>query len=643
MPSRRSLVLGDIPPAIARGRIEALSPQMRSEYGRGLTTLHGSAVLVVFLVFLASATANAQAPAGTTRPILVPDEYVTTPFGYSHPSCVQQLAEGDTLLAGGLVIQHANGAIENVPACGYLDYTASGEIVTPLTITHSYIEAGQATTTTSYGELTATWVVPPVPTSNDGQTVYFFPGFDQLDPVVSILQPVLGWNSYVLPGGWSIASWNCCPAGIKQYSSPVSVNPGDKIKGTIKSTCSPGTLSCPMWNVMTQDLSTKESTTLPKTSSEGQTFNWAFAGALEVWNLVQCSDYPPNGQLTFSGVELYDYNFNQISEPNWSVYNPASGLTPQCGYGVQVAAKQVTLDYSTGQLYGYTYTGTFPNGSEQLGTIDPQTGAFTSIATIATGSIGVTGAAAIDSAGGRFFLYAQVGTGPTLLYTVDTKTGHVSAATSPTSQYGVNIQYDSAAKTLYGYTYVGTIPNGSEQLGTIDPQTGAFTSIATIAAGTVGVTGAAAIDSAGGRFFLYAQAGTGPILLYTVSLKTGQVIVATSSTSQYSVGIQYDSASKTLYGYTYTGTSPDGSEQLGSIDPQTGAFTSIATIASGSVFVEFQSAAAIDPQGGRFFLYALSGSSPLLLYTVNIMTGEVDVATSPTSQYATFIQFATQK
>ena len=30
------------------------------------------------------------------------------------------------------------------------------------------------------------------------------------------------------------------------------------------------------------------------TSSFGQTFNWAFGGVLEVYNVAQCSDYPPS-------------------------------------------------------------------------------------------------------------------------------------------------------------------------------------------------------------------------------------------------------------------------------------------------------------------------------------------------------------
>jgi len=277
----------------------------------------------------------------------VPDGHVITPSGYFHPSCVRQLAEGETLLADGRIVRHADGTTESIPACDYPRYTASGEIMSgPLAITHSYVERAEATTSTSYGGLTATWVVPPAPTTSDGQTVYFFPGLDDINDTVSILQPVLGWNAD-FAGAWGIASWNCCPSGITVESPAVSVSPGDEIKGIIWDTCGAGTVSCPTWKVISEDLSTGRSTTLGDTPSEGQTFNWAFAGALEVYNLNQCSDYPPNGSLTFSHVALYDYNFDRISNPGWSFTNEASGLTPQCGYGGQVAAAQVTLDYSS--------------------------------------------------------------------------------------------------------------------------------------------------------------------------------------------------------------------------------------------------------------------------------------------------------
>jgi hypothetical protein len=321
--------------------------QNSSIRARTCNVLARVAFLSLFLAFLATSMVYAQAPAGLNRPAEVPDGYVITPFGYFHPSCVLRLADGETLLEG-IVVQHADGTLENVTPCYYPHYTASGEMATagvkPPAIGHSWIEAGDATTTTSYGELTATWTVPPAPAANNGQTVFLFPGLEDINDVVSILQPVLGWNAD-FGAGWGIASWNCCPSGIAVESKPVRVKAGNEILGTIKDTCSAGTLSCSTWDVTTEDVTTGKSTMLSNTPSEGQTFNWAFAGALEVYNIAKCTDYPKNGSIEFSSVDLYDYHFDVVSNPGWSIISWASGLTPQCNYGGQAAATQVTLDY----------------------------------------------------------------------------------------------------------------------------------------------------------------------------------------------------------------------------------------------------------------------------------------------------------
>ena len=304
---------------------------------------------VSFVLVMATAAAPAQKLAGPNRPAAVPEGYVITPFGYFHPSCVGAVASGDTVLVDGRV-QHADGTVEAEAAiCGYPHYTAWGEIATlgakPPTIKHSWIESGDAiNTTSSFGELTANWTVPPAPTTDDGQTVYLFPGMEDFATDETIIQPVLGWNSD-FSNAWGIASWNCCPKGITWESSPVGVSSGDTIFGTIKITCKKGTKSCPSWNITTEDQTISQSTTLGSTLSEGQTFTWAQGGALEVYEIRQCSDYPPNKSIAFSNLALYDYNFNKYPNPGWVFFNYYTGLTPQCSYGGKMAAKTVTLDY----------------------------------------------------------------------------------------------------------------------------------------------------------------------------------------------------------------------------------------------------------------------------------------------------------
>ena len=233
-------------------------------------------------------------------------------------------------------------------------YTATGELVEgsadfgPLFIKWTWIEAGQVSTSSSYGKITANWTVPPTPKTNDGQTLFFFPGFMDLQNTQLIIQPVLGWNDGQQGvGPWNIASWNCCPSGTANYSTPVTVLPGDKILGTIKSACKAGEQNCPNWDITTKDVTSGKSTTLSNTPSEGQTFDWAQSGVLEVYSIYKCSDFPPNHSIKFTKVALYDYNFKQITDPGWTAeYWVTKGSTkPWCNYDTKTTATSATLDY----------------------------------------------------------------------------------------------------------------------------------------------------------------------------------------------------------------------------------------------------------------------------------------------------------
>ena len=304
----------------------------------------------------------------------MPDNYLITPFGYAHPSCVIELAQGDTQVDHGHAIQHQDGSITQIAPCAYPSYTAKGEKIAQgqsaqntlqnqPSISHSWIEDYETTSNTSFGELVASWTVPQAPTSNDGQILFFFPGFEDYTDTVRILQPVLGWNSD-FSSAWGIASWNYSPDGNSWESSATRVNPGDTISGSIQSTCSAGTLTCPSWNVVTNDETTGQGTSLLSTASEGQTFNWASAAALEVYNVSQCSDYPANGQITFPYVRLYDNSFNLISTPGWTFENRSAGWPPQCNYGGEQNTGLVTLIYGPPQA-PITYTNnTTPSPSQ---------------------------------------------------------------------------------------------------------------------------------------------------------------------------------------------------------------------------------------------------------------------------------------
>ena len=299
----------------------------------------------------------AQMPAGWNRPPSVPSDYMITPFGYFHPSCVHEIKQGETLLGDGR-IRFADGAEEVIaPYCSFPRYAPSGELVVegnagPLEISWSWIEAGQVSTSTTYGKVTATWTVPQTPKSNDGQTLFFFPGFAHVKTnppnEEPIIQPVLGWNDGQSGvGPWNIASWDCCPSGQTWYSTPLTVNTGDKIQGTVKSTCKAGSQSCSKWNITTKDVTTAESTTLSTDYSEPLSFPWVLAGVLEVYSIYQCSDFPPNHSTKFSNVALWDYNFKRITNPGWTgmLLVKKGSTTPWCNYAVKTTPTSATLTY----------------------------------------------------------------------------------------------------------------------------------------------------------------------------------------------------------------------------------------------------------------------------------------------------------
>lgn len=319
-------------------------------------SLAGVALLAVLLMFSASLSGQGTAPAfasnvalaGPDRPAEVPEGYVITPIGYFHPSCVLRIEDGETLLADGRV-EHADGAIEAIaPVCSYLHYTPTGlplptdvREASGVPIIRGWLEYVSATTSTSYGEITATWTVPPQPTTNDGQTLFFFPGLEQYNNDLSILQPVLQWYA---PGPWAVASWNCCLKGVIWESSPVKVSPGDTILGKIISECKSGLQYCARWDVLSADVTTGKKTALAMSPAEGQTWNWGFGAVLEVYGVKQCSDFPANQSVVFT-AQLYDQNQKVISNPGWTGTPAAAGTSPDCNYGLNVTAAQETLEY----------------------------------------------------------------------------------------------------------------------------------------------------------------------------------------------------------------------------------------------------------------------------------------------------------
>jgi hypothetical protein len=312
----------------------------------------------LFLMTLVGIT-YAQKPVGPNRPANVPSDYVITPFGYFHPSCVRQAGEGQTILADGR-IRFADGTEDaTAPVCGYPRYSPAGELADtglagtkPPAISWNWIESGQALASVTYDAIMAAWTVPATPTTNDGQTLFFFPALthEHLTPPNEepIIQPVLGWNDGQNAGPWNIASWNCCPSGTTWNSNPVTVSPGDQIQGTVMTACGAAKVTaCSKWSITTEDVTTGQSTTLNVAFPSLENFPWAQSGVLEVYSIAQCSDFPPDGSITFNNVALFDSHFQRIASPGWApeLFVTQGQTTPWCNYGVSVTDTTATLTY----------------------------------------------------------------------------------------------------------------------------------------------------------------------------------------------------------------------------------------------------------------------------------------------------------
>lgn len=333
--------------------------------GRAITAVVATAVFIGHLRVAESAssfnlgdpTAVASLPA---LPSGVPPEYVVTPNGFFHPSCVHRIDGDETLRADGLIVRN-DGSQRRVASCAYPHYAPDGtqlfrDAVPPLPaagapqpptingwVAYAHYVLPSAT---AAGLIKAQMSVPDPPTIHANQVDYFFPGLEDVENVQTIVQPVLGWNAFN-DQGWTIASWNCCLNGETWHSSPVAVDAGTTVEGTVKgSSCHSGV--CDNWTIVTRDPVNDHDTTL-NTSSYGQAFDWVFGAVLEAYGITQCGHLPASGTEEFSHIVVAPTRptSSPAAQTSWDLTIVPS--TPDCGYAVtphpQPYSSQITISY----------------------------------------------------------------------------------------------------------------------------------------------------------------------------------------------------------------------------------------------------------------------------------------------------------
>jgi hypothetical protein len=282
------------------------------------------------------------------RPAGVPAEFVATPHGYFHRSCVVALDEDES--AEGDVVVRRDGGRRAVARCAHDRFDRHGRRVgtgatptAPPPTVNGWVASVSSTSAGPVRSISATWKVPRAPSLAGGQTLYFFPGLEPAATGDTILQPVLAWNGFY-DRRWTIASWNCCKDGNVLHSAPRNVSVGDAITGTVTGTGCTAVGVCSSWSIRTS--SSRGASTTLNTTAYGEVLDWAFGGAVEAYGVDSCRQYPADGRLAFTSISVRTTS-GKYTVPAW--YAADYGGVPDCLTSVSAApgGARVDLAWST--------------------------------------------------------------------------------------------------------------------------------------------------------------------------------------------------------------------------------------------------------------------------------------------------------
>jgi hypothetical protein len=275
---------------------------------------------------------------------------VATPAGWRPKACVTEIPNGAHVSNAGLV-RRLDGTTFQIAKC--ISNTASAPVDS------GWMEfASYQTGTGSFRSITAGWRVPAAPAGTySGRNLYYsFPGMEN---ATYIIQPVIqyGYNGDYGGSFWTAASWHCDLGPNCKHGTPIAIYPGDSVVGTATGT------SC-INNVCTWTMSTVDvthSTRSDYTIDDNDSYSWATGGAVEVYGLTSCSQYPVSG-IWYSGLAIRDRN-SLLQSPIWAAhYYPSP--SPSCQFNVVSTAATVRLyhdytalsDWITGDTATSIYT-----------------------------------------------------------------------------------------------------------------------------------------------------------------------------------------------------------------------------------------------------------------------------------------------
>jgi len=232
--------------------------------------------------------------------------------------------------------------------------------------------------------------------------------------------------------------------------------------------------------------------------------------------------------------------------------------------------------HAAGTLYAVIHDG--GASSERLVSVNPATAGLTSLGSGVAGCCGVGSASTIDTAGNVFFWIGTTTADSSTprLFRFDTVTGNDlssgGVALSTANSYNF-IEWDSSTSTLYGFMRPAA---SQEQLVTINPTTGALTNVGSAITTCCSIQSASSALGNGQLYFTGALTtdGVTVVRLFSINLTTGAVTNSPTlvSTNSYT-HLAFDPDNSTLYAMVRDTTA--GAESVASINPSTGALTTI--------------------------------------------------------------------
>ncbi len=306
----------------------------------------GVVALVLPFLFACSDSPTTPDKSGLA-PATASDEYVATPAGLYHRSCVHLIDEGAVLEANNRV-RVKGGASYQIPDCAYPPLDGPDNRPRPFSQVQAngndpntgiFQRATYHTNGSPIRLIQADFSVPLPPLVSyltNTQTYFTFPG---LQNATYFMQPVLQYGVSGAGGGayWALASWRCSSQGGSCVHGPLKqVSPGDYVSTLVQGyNCDINNLCT--WSVAAWDQTSGDSAVLT-TSATMIGFD-AIGGMMEARNLTSCDQLPVNGP-TFSNIAVATTTGGLT--PTWSTLVSA-GNPSGCGYLVTTTSSQVHL------------------------------------------------------------------------------------------------------------------------------------------------------------------------------------------------------------------------------------------------------------------------------------------------------------